>query len=86
MGMDGAFGKMNLTSSNFCLRRQFSASDTHPAPESPRPWAKINVAVCFLTAGMMRDVGLDIAIFGVVMSLLGWEVEDDLILSSNSKN
>jgi hypothetical protein len=30
MGIDGAFGKTNFTSSNFCLRRQFCASDTHP--------------------------------------------------------
>ena len=28
MGILGAFGKMNLTFSNFPLRRQFSASDT----------------------------------------------------------
>ena len=25
----------------------------HPAPESPRPWANIKVAVCFLAAGTM---------------------------------
>ena len=59
MGIGGAFGKINLTSSNFCRRRQFSASETQPAPESPRPWAIITVAVCFLTAGIMRAVGED---------------------------
>ena len=37
MGIIGAFGNMNLTSSNFCRLLQFSASDTHPAPLSPRP-------------------------------------------------
>lgn len=60
MGIAGAFGNINLTSSNFCLRRQFSARETHPAPESPRPCAIITVAVCFLTAGIMREVGFDI--------------------------
>jgi hypothetical protein len=45
---------MNFTSSNFWRRRQFSARDTQPAPESPRPWAMMTVAVCFLTAGTMR--------------------------------
>jgi hypothetical protein len=37
MGIVGALGNMNLTSSNFCLRRQFSANVTQPAPLSPRP-------------------------------------------------
>jgi len=45
---------MNLTSSNFWRRRQFSARETHPAPLSPRPWLIITVAVCLLTAGTMR--------------------------------
>lgn len=57
IGIDGALGKMNLTSSNLDRRRQFSARDTQPAPLSPRPWAMITVAVCFFTAGIMRDVG-----------------------------
>jgi hypothetical protein len=57
MGIVGALGKMNLTSSNLDRRRQFSARDTQPAPLSPRPWAMMTVAVCFLTAGIMRDVG-----------------------------
>lgn len=57
MGIVGAFGKMNFTSSNLDLLRQFSASETQPAPLSPRPWAMMTVAVCFLTAGMMRAVG-----------------------------
>jgi hypothetical protein len=57
IGMAGAFGKINLTSSNFALRRQFSANVTHPAPLSPRPCAMITVAVCFLTAGTMRADG-----------------------------
>jgi hypothetical protein len=57
MGMLGALGKINFTSSNFCLLRQFSASPTQPAPLSPRPWAMITVAVCRFTAGMMRAVG-----------------------------
>lgn len=30
IGIEGALGKTNLTSSNFCLRRQFWAKDTHP--------------------------------------------------------
>jgi len=37
LGIEEINGHMNLTSSNFCRRRQFSARDTHPAPESPRP-------------------------------------------------
>jgi hypothetical protein len=57
MGIVGALGKMNFTSSNFCRRRQFSARETQPAPLSPRPWAIITVAVCFLTAGTMSAVG-----------------------------
>lgn len=57
MGMVGALGKMNLTSSNLDRRRQFSARETQPAPLSPRPWAMIMVAVCLVTAGIMRDVG-----------------------------
>lgn len=57
MGMAGAFGNMNLTSWNFWRRRQFSASETHPAPLSPRPWAMMTVAVCFVTAGMVRADG-----------------------------
>ena len=57
IGMAGAFGKINLTSSNFALRRQFSAKVTHPAPLSPKPCAMITVAVCFLTAGTMRADG-----------------------------
>jgi hypothetical protein len=32
IGMLGAFGNMNLTSSNLLRRRQFSASHIHPAP------------------------------------------------------
>lgn len=62
MGIVGALGNMNFTSSNFCRRRQFSAREAHPAPLSPRPWAIITVAVCFFTAGMMREVGLDIVL------------------------
>jgi hypothetical protein len=50
--MFGAFGKMNLTSSNFCLRLKFCAKETQPAPESPRPWAMMTVAVCLVAAGM----------------------------------
>lgn len=54
MGIGGAFGNMNLTSSNFCLRLQFSASPTHPAPLSPSPWAIMTVAVCLFTAGTIK--------------------------------
>ena len=57
MGIVGALGKMNLTSSNLDRLRQFSARETQPAPLSPRPWAIITVAVCLLTAGLMRAVG-----------------------------
>jgi hypothetical protein len=57
IGIVGAFGNMNLTSSNFDLRRQFSARETHPAPLSPNPCAMMTVAVCFVTAGMVRAVG-----------------------------
>jgi hypothetical protein len=71
MGMLGALGKINFTSSNFCLRRQFSASPTQPAPLSPRPWAMITVAVCRFTAGMMRAVGGGIfALFCFVLIVL----------------
>ena len=68
MGIAGAFGNMNFTSSNFCRRRQFSARKTQPAPLSPRPCAIITVAVCRLMAGMMRG-------FLVVMvaDLRSWE-------------
>ena len=48
---------MNLTSWNLDLRRQFSAKETQPAPESPRPWAIMTVAVCLVTAGMVRAEG-----------------------------
>ena len=67
IGMLGALGKINFTSSNFCRRRQFSASPTQPAPLSPRPWAMITVAVCRFTAGMMRAVG-----GGILCSWWGW--------------
>ena len=63
MGIAGALGKINFTSSNFCRRRQFSANPTQPAPLSPRPWAMITVAVCRFTAGMMRAVGGGILIY-----------------------
>lgn len=56
MGIDGALGKMNLTSSNFDLARKFCANEIQPAPESPRPWAMITVAVCFETAGTTRGL------------------------------
>jgi hypothetical protein len=56
IGIIGALGNMNLTSSNFCLRLQFSASDTQPAPESPSPWAIITVAVCLFTAGTINEL------------------------------
>lgn len=59
MGIGGALGKMNLTSSNFCLLLQFSANDIHPAPESPSPCAMITVAVCFFTAGTTRALAED---------------------------
>lgn len=51
MGMTGALGKMNLTSSSLSLLRQFSTWNAHPWPESPRPCEKMTVAVCVLTAG-----------------------------------
>lgn len=57
IGIAGALGKINFTSSNFCRRRQFSARPTQPAPLSPRPWAMITVAVCRLIAGTMSAVG-----------------------------
>lgn len=57
IGILGAFGNMNLTSWNLFLLLQFSAKDTHPAPESPSPWAMIMVAVCFVTAGIVNAVG-----------------------------
>jgi hypothetical protein len=57
IGIEGAFGNMNLTSSNLDLRLQFSANVTQPAPLSPRPWAMMTVAVCFLIAGTMRAEG-----------------------------
>jgi hypothetical protein len=59
MGIVGALGKMNFTSSNLDRRRQFSAREAQPDPLSPRPWAIITVAVCFLTAGIIRDVGAE---------------------------
>lgn len=46
IGMLGAFGKMNLTSSNFPLRRQFSASPTLTASRihvSSEYWGRILV-------------------------------------------
>lgn len=64
IGIGGAFGNINLTSSNFCLLLQFSANDIHPAPESPSPCAMITVAVCFFTAGTTRAFAEDM--FGVV--------------------
>jgi hypothetical protein len=58
IGMVGAFGNMNLTSSNFCLRLQFSAKETQPAPLSPKPCAMMTVAVCRFTAGMIRGAAI----------------------------
>jgi hypothetical protein len=66
----GAFGNMNLTSSNFCRRLQFSAREAHPAPLSPRPWAMITVAVCFFTAGMMRAVAEGILVVAAVLDTM----------------
>jgi hypothetical protein len=57
IGIVGALGNINLTSWNLFLRRQFSANETQPAPLSPRPWAMITVAVCFVTAGMINADG-----------------------------
>jgi len=54
MGICGALGNINLTSGNFSRRRQFSAREIQPPPLSPRPWAIMTVAVCFVTAGIVR--------------------------------
>jgi hypothetical protein len=61
MGIDGAWGSMNLTSSSFCRRRQFSTADAQPWPVSPRPWMNMTVAVCRATAGKRRG-GADIVL------------------------
>lgn len=54
MGITGALGKMNLTSSSLSRRRQFSTWNAHPWPLSPRPCEKMTVAVCVLTAGKIN--------------------------------
>ncbi len=79
IGIAGAFGNINFTSSNFCRSLQFSASDTHPAPLSPRPCAMITVAVCFLTAGTMSAVGFPGGMLVVVVVNLR---EEGLLLGS----
>lgn len=54
MGMLGAWGRTNLTSSSFCRRRQFSTALAQPLPVSPRPWTKMTVAVWPAVAGKTR--------------------------------
>lgn len=55
---------MNLTSSNLCLRLQFSTADAHPYPVSPNPWMKMTVAVCLAAAGNNSGGARRIAIVG----------------------
>jgi len=81
MGMTGALGKMNLTSLRFCLWRQRSTASAHPAPESPRPCAKMTVAVCRPLAGKMSGAALrteDIVLV-VVVAVVDDSGDDDCV-------
>lgn len=76
IGILGALGKMNWTSSNLLRRRQFSARNIlrsistyaykryrdayHPAPLSPSPWATMTVAVCRFKAGTIKGLAMAI--------------------------
>jgi hypothetical protein len=113
IGMLGAFGKTNLTSSNFPLRRQFSAKPTLQQTEpyqfaikqgptvrrcqsspssaavvvvsleslsqrrtsvahlSPRPWAMMTVAVCFLAAGTISAGPAILCNATILLALMG---------------
>lgn len=52
IGIGGALGRTNLTSSNRCLRLFIcSTASAQPAPLSPSPWMKMTVAVCLPVAG-----------------------------------
>lgn len=54
IGIEGAWGKMNFTSSSLSLCRQFSTAEAQPWPVSPRPWKKMTVAVCLEAAGKIN--------------------------------
>lgn len=51
MGIFGAVGNIHLTPLSCGLLLQCPAASDHPFAVSPRPWAKMTVAVCLLTAG-----------------------------------
>jgi len=50
IGIRGACGRTNLTSSSLFRRIQPSTADDQPNPVSPRPCKNMTVAVCFAVA------------------------------------
>ena len=54
IGMTGALGKMNLISLSSGFRCQNWTACAQPLPVSPRPCAKMTVAVCLVTAWKTR--------------------------------
>jgi hypothetical protein len=73
MGIEGACGSTNLTSSSLCLLLQFCTADAHPCPVSPSPWAKMTVAVCFWGAGNTSGAVRRIA--DMAAASVGFELE-----------
>jgi len=57
-GATGAVGKTHLTCANWGLRERACANGAHPAAESPRPCAKMMLAVCLLRGSTMKGLGM----------------------------
>ena len=58
MGIVGACGNINATSSNFLLKRKFSEIDDHPYPVSPKPCIKINLFTLVISKATIINRGI----------------------------